>query len=179
MAQIKNTSNRATKSYPSDDRFMFLTGAMFRPYTDVAEANAYITLGRRHKGLAVLIGEDYYTYKSGVADTDLIMLNTGGSVIDSGRTFEVFDKTTARAFLFTYTLPTNRLIEKILVQNPIAENNIDVNVDGVIVASSSIGAAGLGAVFSQDILAYTASRSITISNLSAGARITIVKQKIN
>ncbi len=80
MATVKNPSGRAVGAYPKDDRYLFWTGLVFRPYADVAEVNATIPVGVRHRGLKVNIAGAEYWYEAGIANGDLVAFTTGGTV---------------------------------------------------------------------------------------------------
>lgn len=169
-----NPATRAIKSYPVDDRALFWNGTTYRPFLSVAEANLTIAPLRRYKGLMVFIVSTYFIYKDGVLDADLVPLTAEGN----SRSAVSFTKDDGAGFTFSYTLQPYTLIEKILLKIT-APATVDLKVDGILIDSRDIGVSALGEVFTTDIVAYAAPRTVTMSNLEYNSIITIIKQKIS
>lgn len=72
MAQQINPSTRVVGPYLQDDRSLFWTGTAWRPYVDVAEANAAIDAGVRVIGLQVRLASGWYEYRDGILDANLV-----------------------------------------------------------------------------------------------------------
>lgn len=178
MALQQNTATRATKNYPVDDRFMFWDGTDYRPYADVAEANGAIVASRRHVGLIIIILQDYYTYKTGVTNSDLVPLTAGGGGGSSSTIIQYFTFTPGQAASTSITLPAYQLIEKIIIKT-VSTVTIVIQLDGQDFISESISGGGFGVVFSVDIVAFAVSRVVEIFNIIGGAEIVIIKRKLN
>jgi hypothetical protein len=73
-----NPATRAIKNYPVDDRVMFWDGDDWRPFADIAEANAEVISSRRYVGLMVRLVSGWHEYKNGILDTDLVPLKASG-----------------------------------------------------------------------------------------------------
>jgi len=70
MSIILNENIQSDSPKSLDNKFM-VDGVT--PYTDIAHVNSVIPLTYRSKGLTVLIVNQEYWYKDGVADTDLVL----------------------------------------------------------------------------------------------------------
>lgn len=75
MSIVYNDNIKLNAPKSLDTRYL-ATGGMV-PYTNVAAANAAILSAYRHLGLTVLINNQEYWYRDGIADGNLVVKNTG------------------------------------------------------------------------------------------------------
>jgi len=75
MAIVLNDNVNFRAPKPADDRYL---NSSAQPYSNTAAAVAAIPVAYRFKGLTVNIGTDEYWWKTGTADTDLILKTSGG-----------------------------------------------------------------------------------------------------
>lgn len=84
MSVLLNDAIQNNSPKPVDNKYGIFTSGAFRPYTNVAEANATIQAAYRSIGLSVLVttgsGNAEYWYQAGIADGNLVPKTPTSSV---------------------------------------------------------------------------------------------------